>query len=214
MGLNLRIIMNRNIVKKIIFAAAIVSSFSSTAAQVAYISDDLPVYLRRGPGEQYGFSGTLNSGTQVTILDEQDKFSRIQDNKGRISWVESSSLNKTPSFRVRIPQLEKEIASLTEQLEDASKGSRNQVSSLNDKIAKNATTLANLEKENQTLKQELTKSNRQMETLNNRLDNERRDLILQWFLYGGTVAGGGLLLGLIIPYLIPRRRKSRGHWTN
>lgn len=206
--------MKYNIVKNVIFAVALSSTLSSAFAQVGYISDDLPAFLRRGAGEQYGFTGTLNSGAQVNILGTQDKFTRIQDSKGKISWIESDLISKTPSFRTRIPQLEKQIASLTEQLEDASKGSRNQVNSLNEKLSTNATVISGLEKENQTLKQDLAKSKRQIDTLNNRLDNERRDLILQWFLYGGTVAGGGLLLGLVIPYLIPRRRKSRGQWAN
>ncbi len=36
---------------------------------------------------------------------------------------------------------------------------------------------------------------------------------MQWFMYGGGVLGLGLLLGLVLPHLIPsRKRKDR--WMN
>ena len=36
---------------------------------------------------------------------------------------------------------------------------------------------------------------------------EENKLLITWFTYGGIVAGGGLLLGLILPSLIPSRKK-------
>ena len=37
------------------------------------------------------------------------------------------------------------------------------------------------------------------------------DLLMRYFMYGGGVAGAGLLVGLIVPHL-PRRRKKRDRW--
>ncbi|STQ09229.1 SH3 type 3 domain-containing protein [Enterobacter cloacae] len=38
-------------------------------------------------------------------------------------------------------------------------------------------------------------------------------IIMQWFMYGGGVLGVGLVLGLVLPHLIPsRKRKDR--WMN
>ncbi|STT81786.1 arylsulfatase [Klebsiella pneumoniae] len=38
-------------------------------------------------------------------------------------------------------------------------------------------------------------------------------LSCQWFMYGGGVLGVGLLLGLVLPHLVPsRKRKDR--WMN
>ncbi|KJY02610.1 SH3 domain-containing protein [Morganella morganii] len=45
------------------------------------------------------------------------------------------------------------------------------------------------------------------------LDDKQRDIILQWFMYGGGVAGAGLLLGLLLPHMIPRRKK-KDRWMN
>ena len=45
------------------------------------------------------------------------------------------------------------------------------------------------------------------------LDDKQRTIIMQWFMYGGGVLGLGLLLGLVLPHLIPsRKRKDR--WMN
>ncbi len=33
-------------------------------------------------------------------------------------------------------------------------------------------------------------------------------------MYGGGVAGAGLILGLILPHIIPRRRKRNDRWMN
>lgn len=33
-------------------------------------------------------------------------------------------------------------------------------------------------------------------------DSEKREIVIQWFIYGGAVLGAGLLLGLLVPFLI------------
>ena len=49
------------------------------------------------------------------------------------------------------------------------------------------------------------------DSLNEKLDNEKNDLLMRWFSYGGMVAGIGLLVGLILPSLIPNKRR-RNRW--
>lgn len=48
---------------------------------------------------------------------------------------------------------------------------------------------------------------------NVQLDDKQRTIIMQWFMYGGGVAGVGLLLGLLLPHMIPRRKKN-DRWMN
>ncbi|MEA7609687.1 hypothetical protein ONJ23_25730, partial [Salmonella enterica subsp. enterica serovar Virginia] len=38
---------------------------------------------------------------------------------------------------------------------------------------------------------------------NLQLDDKQRTIIMQWFMYGGGVLGIGLLLGLVLPHMIP-----------
>ena len=54
----------------------------------------------------------------------------------------------------------------------------------------------------------LKNKNRSLETMQ---DSEKRSIAIQYFIYGGSVLVVGLILGLILPYLAPRRK--RGGWS-
>jgi len=48
-------------------------------------------------------------------------------------------------------------------------------------------------------------------TLQSQISNMDQSNLMRWLTYGGLVAFGGVILGLILPYL-PRRRKRRDDW--
>ncbi|NUA49501.1 hypothetical protein HAT94_02825 [Dickeya solani] len=58
------------------------------------------------------------------------------------------------------------------------------------------------------LKTQLEVAQKKLEVANLQLDDKQRTLIMQWFMYGGGVAGAGLVLGLLLPHLLPRRKKN------
>ena len=62
------------------------------------------------------------------------------------------------------------------------------------------------------LTSELTKeaSPKEQEAL---LSAEKQEIIIRWFIYGGSVMLVGLLLGLILPNIIPRRRRRNDGWA-
>ncbi|MCL6408747.1 TIGR04211 family SH3 domain-containing protein, partial [Dickeya dadantii] len=65
-----------------------------------------------------------------------------------------------------------------------------------------------LRQENQDLKNQLIVAQKKVSAANVQLDDKQRTIILQWFMYGGGVAGIGLLLGLLLPHIIPRKKKN------
>ncbi|MOA55636.1 SH3 domain-containing protein [compost metagenome] len=81
------------------------------------------------------------------------------------------------------------------------------------KVAGSDSTISGLQQENQDLKNQLVVAQKKVNAVNLQLDDKQRTIILQWFMYGGGVAGVGLLLGLLLPHLIPRR-KSNNRWMN
>ncbi|MNL74707.1 SH3 domain-containing protein [compost metagenome] len=81
------------------------------------------------------------------------------------------------------------------------------------KVAASDGTISGLQQENQDLKNQLVVAQKKVNAVNLQLDDKQRTIILQWFMYGGGVAGVGLLLGLLLPHLIPRR-KSNNRWMN
>ena len=63
------------------------------------------------------------------------------------------------------------------------------------------------------MKNELIVAQKKVDAASVQLDDKQRTIIMQWFMYGGGVLGLGLLLGLVLPHLIPsRKRKDR--WMN
>ncbi|HAH03718.1 MAG TPA: TIGR04211 family SH3 domain-containing protein, partial [Vibrio sp.] len=73
--------------------------------------------------------------------------------------------------------------------------------------------IAELEQNYSEISQQLTSSQTENRELRAKLDTQKDDLLLKYFMYGGGVAGIGLLLGLILPHIMPRRRKSPNGWS-
>ncbi|MEE3214299.1 MAG: TIGR04211 family SH3 domain-containing protein, partial [Pseudomonadota bacterium] len=71
--------------------------------------------------------------------------------------------------------------------------------------------IADLEARNLELDNEAEQSRQQVRALQARLDTQEEDLLMRYFMYGGGVAGAGLIVGLIVPHL-PRRRRKRDRW--
>ena len=71
---------------------------------------------------------------------------------------------------------------------------------------------ADLLEQNSQLKRELEMTKNKNRDLEAMLDAGKREIAIQWFIYGGSVLGVGLLFGLLIPYVLPKRRR-RDDWA-
>ena len=81
------------------------------------------------------------------------------------------------------------------------------------KVSQSDSVINGLKEENQKLKNELIVAQKKVSAANLQLDDKQRTIIMQWFMYGGGVLGAGLILGLVLPHLVPcRKRKDR--WMN
>ena len=81
------------------------------------------------------------------------------------------------------------------------------------KVAGSDSVINALKDENQKLKNELVVAQKKVNAATLQLADKQRTIIMQWFMYGGGVLGVGLLLGLVLPHLVPsRKRKDR--WMN
>ncbi|PMR71528.1 TIGR04211 family SH3 domain-containing protein [Halomonas heilongjiangensis] len=176
-----------------------------------WVSDSLTTYVRSGPTDGYRIVGTLTAGEPVTVLESSGNYSRVQNGDGDTVWVLSNELQQTPSSQVRLPELETRVAQLTDELDGINAEWENRVSSMTEALAAGEERIEELEAHNRELDAEAEQSRGTIRRLQARLDTQEEDLLLRYFMYGGGVAGGGLLVGLIIPHL-PRRRKKRDRW--
>ncbi|AOV97983.1 hypothetical protein A9798_14190 [Edwardsiella hoshinae] len=189
-------------------------AFQSHADEQRFISDALSTYVHSGPGNQYRIVGTINAGDPVTLLgvNQQTQFAQIRDAKGRNVWLPLNQLSNQPSLRTRVPQLESQLSALTAKLSHIDGEWQQKTAEMQRKVAGSDDAIARLQAENQQLRQQLSNAQKSLGALNSQLDDKKRAIILQWFLYGGGVAGAGLLLGLLLPRLLPNRKKTR--WMN
>lgn len=189
------------------------ASWTASAEETRYIADDLTTYTFAGPGSQYRISGSVTSGDQVTVVEENPgaKYALIRYNNGKQHWIPLDKLAKEPSIRTQVPPLKQQVKDLTDELAGINDSWNKKTTDMQTKLVENETTIANLKRENTQLTNELTAAKKKIDDLGLQMDDKQRAIIQQWFIYGGGVAGAGLLFGLIVPYLIPRR-KSKDRW--
>ncbi|EPD6615397.1 TIGR04211 family SH3 domain-containing protein [Salmonella enterica subsp. enterica] len=185
----------------------------SHAEETRYVSDELNTWVRSGPGDNYRLVGTVNAGEEVTLLQSDANYGQIKDSSGRTAWIPLKELNTTPSLRTRVPDLENQVKTLTYKLNNIDTTWNQRTADMQQKVAQSDSIINGLKEENQKLKNELIVAQKKVSAANLQLDDKQRTIIMQWFMYGGGVLGIGLLLGLVLPHMIPsRKRKDR--WMN
>ncbi|MCD9499711.1 TIGR04211 family SH3 domain-containing protein [Photobacterium carnosum] len=185
----------------------------ANAEQTHYISDNLFTYLLKGPGSQYRIVGSVNAGSPVTLLEKDNGYSRITDTKGRTGWIESKFISTDLALQERLPVLETELTTVKAKLVEALSTNDNKHSDLNSALAQRNSQINTLETRNTQLQNELTIAQDEVRSLRAKIDTQKDDLLMKWFTYGGLVAGVGLLLGLLLPHITPRRRKRTNGWA-
>lgn len=175
---------------------------TSAFAANNYVSDELYTYTHKGPGTEYKILGIVNAGDKIKVLstDKDAGYTEIQDQKGRSVWMDSKHVSNKPGLKKQLKKLR--IS------EDKAK---KKIIVLEKKLNSNINKVIELEKTNLELSTKLKKVQEINGSLTDKVDNEKNELLMQWFSYGGMVAGIGLLLGLILPSLMPSRRK-RSSW--
>ncbi|HBS83475.1 MAG: TIGR04211 family SH3 domain-containing protein [Vreelandella alkaliphila] len=177
----------------------------------AWVSDELSTYVRSGPTDGYRIVGTLNAGEQVEALETSGDYTRVRSSSGDTVWVLSSELQQDPSARQQLPVLQAQVDELTQELDGINDTWEQRISSMTETLDIREKRIVELEARNHELDSEAEQSRQQVRALQARLDTQEEDLLMRYFMYGGGVAGAGLLVGLIVPHL-PRRRKKRDRW--
>jgi len=184
-------------------------------AQDRYISDKLFTYMHAGPSNQFRIIGSVDAGDKVRLLtsNKDTGYTQIQDTKGRKGWVESRFVTNQESMALRLPKLEKELSEVKAKLANARSSADQEKAGLVDSLETRNRQIGELEQGYSEMSQQLSASQEEVRKLRAKLDTQKDDLLLKYFMYGGGVAGIGLLLGLILPHIMPRRKRSPSGWA-
>ncbi|MCW4149364.1 TIGR04211 family SH3 domain-containing protein [Halomonas sp. 18H] len=176
-----------------------------------WVTDELTTYVRSGSTDEYRIVGRLTAGDPVTMLSVEGDYTEVRSQSGDVVWIPSDRLQDTPSAHVQLPRLEEQASELRSRLVEVTDTWEGRVQALNETLEVRETRIAELEDRNQQLASEADASREKARELEARLNTRENDLLMRYLMYGGGIAGGGLLVGLIVPHL-PRRRRKRDRW--
>ncbi len=181
------------------------------ADEARWVSDSLSTYVRSGPTDSYRIVGTVDAGQRVTQLETQGNYSRIRTESGDSVWILTDDLQAEQSVQEQVPEMQERVQSLTQRLEGIDDEWNGRVADMKTSLQSSQARVNELQTSNDDLNAQLTQAQSKMREYQAKLDTEREDLLMRYFVYGGSVAGAGLVLGLLVPHL-PRRRKKRDRW--
>ncbi len=213
-----------------LFLLSVLISEPVFAKTVRYVSDELKIPLRSGASNKHRIIKFLRSGTALTVLSNEDKFTEVETRDGKSGWVSTDDLMNIPSGRDRLAAANKQFSTSAEQIKALKstiaelKSGLKEVKNEKDSLQNERTNLSNsledlkitaanplsLSKKNKQLKKELDKVRDNEAMLEKDNQQLRSNVMQEWFLIGGAVSIGSLLLGLIITRI--NWRKKRDSW--
>lgn len=191
------------------------ASASATALQ-RYVSDEIYTFLRRGPGKQYRIIGSIKAGEPVTqlALSDDGKYAKVRDSKQREAWIVASELQENPSFRSQHEQVQQQVTVLNDKLTNIDSVQARELKQKSAQLIENERALKQAQEKLASQGEELVQLRAENDKLNASLGTRKQEQLFTWMKQGGMIAGAGLLIGLLIPYLPRPRRSQRDRWLN
>lgn len=202
--LNLR---SRHLVQGVMVCGALGASAAATADQTRWVSDHLATYVRSGPTDNHRIVGTVKSGQALQVLGTQGDYVQVRSEKGDAVWIRGTDLQAQPGPAEYVPQLQKQVSELKSRIDNADRDFQQRTTGMRELLDARKTQIDELETTRQKLNQQLTQAQEDVRATQAQLGSERQQVLMRYFAYGGAVAGGGALFGLIMPRLFSRPRK-------
>jgi len=181
------------------------------SSDARWVSDSLSTYVRSGPTDGHRIVGTLKSGQKLTLVGSQGNYSQVRGQNGDLVWILSSDLQAVPGQNERLPQLDAQVAELSGQLKTIDDSWKNRVQGMQETLDSRKQLVDELEARNKALNEQLDQTQSTLRDTQARLGDENKQVMMRYMVYGGSIAGAGLLMGLILPALT-RGRKKNDRW--
>ena len=210
----------------ILTIALIIFTFKVSAESFVYITDELDLPIRSDKNFGNNIIRLLPSGTELSLLQStEDGWAQIQFDD-TIGWIKTFYLSSNPSAREELKKLTREynsntllISKLSDEKEELEKKLITLKNDNTDLIVQSSKSQAEkehieeiyqdalkLEHENQKLIQENLQLKTELQLAENNTQIQKDTSSRNWFIVGAIVLFFGMVIGLIIPNLLKRRR--------
>lgn len=176
-----------------------------------WVSDSLTTYVRSGPTDGYRIVGTLKSGQKVQLLSSQGDYSQVRGESGDTVWLPSNNLQEVPGQAERLPELTEQVTELRTQLDTIDTSWKTRVQGMQETLDTRKALIDELDARAKALNSQLTDAQADLRSAQAKLGDENKQVMMRYMVYGGSIAGAGLLAGLILPALT-RGRKRNDRW--
>ncbi|MDH4609001.1 TIGR04211 family SH3 domain-containing protein [Pseudomonas sp. BN102] len=183
------------------------------AGNARWVSDSLTTYVRSGPTDGYRIVGTLGSGQKVELLSTQGDYSQVRGESGNTVWIPSRDLQEVPGQAERLPQLEQKVAELSAELKGIDDTWKTRVQGMQETLDSRKKLIDELQAARTALDSELSEARAELRDVQAQLGEENQQVLMRYMVYGGSIAGAGLLAGLILPTMLRVRRKRNDQWV-
>lgn len=207
---------------------------SASAKLIQYVSDELTIPMRSGTTNGHKILKFLKSGDALEIVETTDdeKYALVVplNDTSKTGWVEVKLLMENKSARVQLETAKEKYLALKEKqkiinqqlaesqaennnLQSVQGQLENKIQSLQNtlsKLRKNASDPIRIADENNQLKQQLADTQLKVDTLTQENIILGDENIKSWFLIGGAVSIGSLILGIVLTRI---RWKKNDRWA-
>jgi SH3 domain protein len=165
----------------------------------AFIIDTLSTPLRSGPGNEYRTISSVRAGENVTYIGQNpaNGFIKVRDADGAEGWLSGEYITysaspkaSTESLKQQLRQQEMIVAQFEQEREQLQQ----------------ALSAAEAARDQAVQESELAKQTTTV--LTRQLAAENPPLAKNKMIIGGGILAAGLLLGLLLPVLMPKRRRN------
>ncbi|MFZ1538346.1 MAG: TIGR04211 family SH3 domain-containing protein [Chromatiaceae bacterium] len=195
-----------------------------TLAGTRYITDQFEIPMRAGESLKYKVLRSLPTGTPVEVLSSNAKsgYSKVRTEDGKTGFVASDRLQDEPIPRDQVAALKAKVAMFQEKFDKLPPSLKEVQASLDTALADKhrleeellsirqaAGDAPRILRERGELRQtvaDLTRQVGELEQINRELDHQNAQ---HWFLIGGGVVFGGILIGFLLPQ-VRLGRRGRG----
>lgn len=214
-------------------ALFVVGATTSAYGETRYVTDQFEITMRTGPSTDNAIVRMLDTGATLELIssDRESGYSEVRTTGGTQGFVLTRYLVRDPVARVQLATLQERVAALRESSGEQGRtldDLRQQNIDYGQQVAQLEADKAQLEAELAEIREtaaDVLAINDQNRTLMDglsrtqarilELEQANESLVARhdqnWFLIGAAVLLGGIFLGIVLPRIPRKRRKS---WSN